>query len=400
VVHSVGQLVTCEPSQGEGPLGILEAAAVASLEGQIVWVGPSSRWEWRVQPLPHAIIIDGAASSVIPGFVDASAHLVWAGSRADEHAARMRGQPYWGGGIMRTVRLTRAAAEDELIEHGRKRMRSFLRHGVTALEAKSGFALTPEGEETLLRANARLAEESEQKLVSTFLGAHVVPDGMRPEEYVSELVDDMIPRLRGLATFCDAWCDPGAFDADQCRRILRKALGLGYQLKLHASQLAPGDGPKVAVELAATSVHHLNFLREGDARMLAEAPIVCVICPGTTVNLKLATEGAARQLAAAGCDLSIATDFNPGTSCTENMCLMIGLACLELGLSPEEALKGATLGGAKALRLQRQLGSIRLGKRCDLNLLDADSYLDIPYRLGVNLVRQTILHGKLAAPAD
>ena len=225
----------------------------------------------------------------------------------------------------------------------------------------------------------------------------MVPDGMRAEEYVRELTENMIPRFRGLAAFCDAWCDPGAFDAAQCRQILRKALGLGYQLKLHASQLAPGEGPSLAVELGVTSVHHLNFLREGDARMLATSPVVCVICPGTTVNLKLTAEGAARQLAAAGCDLAIATDFNPGTSCTENMCLMIGLACLELGLSPEEALKGATVGGAQALRLQRQVGSIRLGKRCDVNLLDAESYLDIPYRLGVNLVRQTILRGKLVA---
>jgi len=397
VVHGVGQLVTCEPSQGEGPLGILEAAAVASLEGQIVWVGPSSRWEWRVQPLPHAVVIDAGGSCVIPGFVDAGAHLVWAGSRADEHAARLRGQPYWGGGIMRTVRLTRGAPEDELAAQGRRRLRGFLRHGVTALEAKTGFALTLEGEEALLRTTARLAEESQQRLVTTFMGAHVVPDGMRAEEYVRELTEDMIPRFRGLAAFCDAWCDPGAFDAAQCRQILRKALGLGYQLKLHASQLAPGEGPSLAVELGVTSVHHLNFLREGDARMLATSPVVCVICPGTTVNLKLAAEGAARQLAAAGCDLAIATDFNPGTSCTENMCLMIGLACLELGLSPEEALKGATVGGAQALRLQRQVGSIRLGKRCDVNLLDAESYLDIPYRLGVNLVRQTILRGKLVA---
>ena len=402
VVHSAGQLVTCEPSQGEGPLGILEAAAVASLDGQIVWVGPSSRWEWRVQPLPHAVVVDAGGSCVIPGFVDASTHLVWAGSRADEHAARMRGQPYWGGGIMRTVRLTRGASELELADLGRKRLRSFLRHGVTALEAKTGFALTPEGEETLLRTTALLAEESEQKLVTTFMGAHVVPEGMRPEEYVSELTEDMIPRFRGLATFCDAWCDPGAFDAAQCRQILRKALGLGYQLKLHASQLAPGEGPAVAVELGATSVHHLNFLRDGDARMLAMSAVVCVICPGTTVNLKLSAEGAARQLASAGCEFAIATDFNPGTSCTENMCLMVGLACLELGLTPEEALKAATLGGAKALRLQRQLGSIRLGKRCDLNLLDAESYLDIPYRLGVNLVRQTVLHGRVVTglPAD
>ena len=208
----------------------------------------------------------------------------------------------------------------------------------------------------------------------------------------------MIPRLRPLAAFCDAWCDPGAFNGAQCRRILNKAHGFGYQLKLHASQLAPGDGPRLAVELGATSVDHLDYLRDGDARMLAESSVVCVVCPGTTTNLRLAGEGSARALAAAGCQLAIATDYNPGTCCSENMCLMIGLACQELGLSPEEAVRGATLGGARALRLQRQCGSIRLGKRCDLLLLDADSYLELPYRLGVNLVEKTICQGQLAAP--
>src|SRR5581483_4425531 len=154
------------------------------------------------------------------------------------------------------------------------------------------------------------------------------------DEYVRELIDRMLPRFRGLAAFCEAWCDPGAFDADQCRRIFRKALGLGYRLKLQASQVAPGEGPRLAVELGATTVEELNYLRDGDARMLAESPVVCVICPSTTLSLQLAAEGAARGLAQAGCQLALATDFNPGTSCSENMCLMIGLACLELGLTP------------------------------------------------------------------
>ncbi len=396
-MQNIGELVTCEPSQGEGPLGRLEKAAVASLHGQIVWVGPSGRWAWRVQPTVDARLIDAGGGCVIPGFVDAQSHLLWAGSRADEHASRLRGQPFWGGGIMRSVRLTRAAPRDELLELGRRRLASFLRHGITALEAKSGYGLTPESEEVLLRSAAQLATETPQRVVSTFMGAHVLPDGMRPEDYMSELTDEMMPRLRGLAVFCDAWCDPGAFEAAQCRRVLRRALGLGYQLRLHASQLAPGDGPRLAAEMAVTGVAHLNYLREGDARALAEASCVCIICPGTTLNLKLAAEGAARTLAAAGCELAIATDFNPGTSASENMCLMIGLACLELGLTPEEALRGATLGGARALRLQRQCGSIRLGKRADLLLLDAYSYLEIPYRLGVNLVRTAVCQGQVAA---
>jgi imidazolonepropionase len=397
VVHGIGQLVTCDPGQGEGPLGILENAAVAALDGQVVWVGPSGRWEWRIDLAEDARVIDAGGACVVPGFVDSHVHLLWAGSRADEHAARLRGQPYWGGGIMRSVRLTRGCTDDELLATGRQRLRSFLRHGVTALEVKTGFGLSVEHEARLLGAAGRLAAESRQRLVVTFMGAHVVPDGVGPAEYVGTLTEEMLPRFRGLAAFCDAWCDPGAFDAASSRRILRRALGLGYQLKLHASEVAPGDGPAIAVEVGATSVDQLNYLREGDARLLAESSVVCVICPGTTVNLGLAGEGAARALAAAGAKLAVASDFNPGTSCSENMCLMIGLACLELGLSPEDALRGATIGGARALRLQRQCGSLRPGKRCDLNILDAETYLEIPYRLGVNLVESTICQGRVAA---
>jgi imidazolonepropionase len=396
VVHNIGQLVTCEPSQGEGILGTLEHAAVASLNGEVVWVGPDGRWPWRVEPAPGSKVIDAQGACVVPGFVDAHCQILWEGSRSDEHAARLRGQPFWGGGIMRTVRLTRAVSEERLVELGRQRLKSFLRHGVTALEVKTGYGLSVDGEEHLLRAAASLAADAPQRLVTTFLGAQVVPDGMPPAEYVSMITDEMLPRIRGQAAFCDAWCDPGAFEGNDVRRILRKALGLGFQLKLHASQLAPGEGPRIATELGVTSVAHLNYLREGDARALADSAVVCVLCPGPTVGLKLAAEGAARALAAAGCEMAVATGYNPGTSTSENMCLMIGLACSEMGLTPEEALRGATLGGARALRLQRQCGSIRLGKRADLLLLDAETYLEIPYRLGVNLVDTVVCQGRVA----
>jgi imidazolonepropionase len=397
VVHSIGQLVTCEPGQGEGPLGILEHAAVAARQGQIVWIGPSARWESRLHLSGGATVVDAEGCCVLPGFVDAHSHLLWKGSRADEYAARVRGQPFSGGGIMRTVRLTRQASEEDLVRSGRRRLRSYLRHGVTALEVKSGYGLELDTEERLLRAARRLAEETPQRLVSTFYGAQMVPEGVPADEYLRELVEDMIPRFRPLASFCDAWCDPGAFTADQCRWILNKARGHGYQVKLHASQLAPGDGPRLAVELNATSADHLDYLRDGDSRVLAGSQVVCVVCPGTTTNLRLVGEGSARALAAAGCQLAVATDFNPGTCCSENMCLMIGLACQELGLTPEEAVRGATVGGARALRLQRQHGSVRLGKRCDLLLLEAESYLEIPYRLGVNLVNRVVCQGRLVA---
>lgn len=398
VIHGIGQLVTCEPTQGQGPLGLQEDAAVAARDGVIVWVGASNRWETRLELAQGAVIVDAGGRCATPGFVDARAQLLWAGCRADELAARARGQPYWGGGIMRSVRSTREASTEAMVEIGRKRLRSFLRHGITALEVKSGFGLDLPTEERMLQVATLLTSETPQRLVSAFFGAHVVPEGREAQEYVRELTEVMIPRLRPLAVFCDAWCDPGAFEAGQCRTVLRKAYGLGYQLKLRASQLAPGEGPRLAVELGVSSVDQLNYLGDTDARMLAESAVVCVLCPGTTANLKLAGEGSARALAAAGCQMAIATDYNPGTSCSENMCLMIGLACQELGLSIEEALRAATLGGARALRLQRHCGSVRQGKRCDLLLLDAESYLEIPYRLGVNLVEVPICQGRVISP--
>ena len=396
VVHSIGQLVTSEAGQGEGPLGLLEQAAVASRNGQIVWVGPTGRWSRRVRVSDGSPVIDARGGCVVPGFVDSHVHLLWAGSRADEHAARMRGQPYPDGGIMRTVRLTRAATQEELVERGRMRLASFLRHGVTTVEAKSGYGLTAEAEETLLRASGQLAAEGTQQVVTTFLGAHVVPDERDGPSYLDEVCEVMLPRFRRLAAFCDVWSDPGAFNSEQVRRVLTAAAEQGYMLKVHAAQLAPGDGVRLAVELGAASADHLHYLREGDARLLANSSVVSVICPGTCVNLHMAAEGSARMLAAAGARIAIASDFNPGTNCSENMCLMIGLACLELGLTPEEALLGATIGGARALRVHRRCGSIRLGKRCDLALLDAETYLEIPYRLGVNLVSSTVCSGRVA----
>ncbi len=395
VVHGIGQLVTCEPTQGEGALGILESAAVAARNGEIVWVGPSGRWQWRLELTDNAQVIDAQGRCVLPGFVDARANLLWTGSRADEHAARLRGQPFWGGGILRSVRLTRGVDEEELMAIGRRRLQSYLRHGVTAVEARSGYGLTTETEELLLRVGQRLDEESPARVVPTFMGLHVVPDGHTAESYLQLVNEEMLPRFRAFSHFFEAWCDPGAFTAEQCRRMLRRAMGLGYQLKLQAAQVSPGDGPRLAIELLATTVEQVNYLRDGDARALAESSVVCVICPTSTLNLRLASEGSARALAAAGCQLAVATDYNPGTACSENMCLMIGIACLELGLSPEEAVRGATLGGARALRLQRQCGSVRMGKRCDLLLLDAESYLEIPYRLGVNLVETTICQGQV-----
>lgn len=397
VIHDIGQLVTCEAGQGEGPLGVLEHAAVAARGGQIAWIGSSTRWQNRLELTQGAQLVDAEGRCAVPGFVDAQAHLLWSGSRADEFAARVRGQPYWGGGIMRTVRATRSCSEEDLLELGRRRLRSFLRHGVTSLEAKSGFGLDLESEERLLKVATLLAAESRQRVVTTFFGAHIVPEDSTAEDYLSELVEVMLPRFRPLAGFCSAWCDPGAFDETQCRQVLQRAKSLGYQLKLRASQLAPGDGPRLAVELGTTAVEHLNYLRDGDARLLAQSSTVCVLCPATTTHLRLAGEGSARALAAAGCQLAVATDYNPGTSCSENMCLMIGLACQELGLSPEEALRGATLAGARALGLQRQAGSVRLGKRCDLLLLEAESYLEIPYRLGVNLVETVICQGRVVS---
>ena len=345
-----------------------------------------------------AVVVDVEGAAVLPGFVDAHAHLVWAGERAAEYGARLAGATYLevqeaGGGINSTVRATRAATEEQLAALAARRLDSFLRHGTTTLEAKTGYGLTLEDERKSLAA-AKVAHPVRR--VHTALAAHLTPEEYagRDDEYIALVCDQILPALAGQAEFVDVFCDEGAFTVAQSRRVLEAGRALGYRLKIHAEELAHTGGTALAAELGAVSADHLIHITGEDIAALQAAGTVAVLLPGTSYTLHT-TYAPAKELLAAGVTVALATDFNPGSCYCENLQMAISLACQEQRLTPAEALRAATMGGAAALGLQHEAGSVEPGKRCDLLVLDAASHQELPYHWGVNLVSGVIAAGEV-----
>lgn len=409
VVTNTSQLVTVADGDvdgAQGPLRVVPDGALVARDGRIAWVGPRAA-------LPSALAegaetLDAGGRLVIPGFVDAHTHPIFAGLRAEEFCARALGQPYQellargDAGIMSTVRATRAATEDELLDLARARAASFLRHGATTIEAKTGYGLSPEAEEKSLRVLERLRAETPLGLVPTYLGAHLVPAEYHhdPEAYVRLLLDEMLPRAAGRVEFCDVFCDQGAFTVEQSRRILRRAMELGMPPRLHADELADVGAAVLAGELGAASADHLVYVDDRGMEAMARAGTVATLLPGTTFSLASDHYAPARRMIEHGITLALATDCNPGTCYTENMAMVITLAVLKLKLTAEEALRAATLGGACSLRRQQEIGSLEVGKRCDLAVLDARTYQEIPYHFGVNLARAVVVGGDVIFRED
>ncbi|HEX9711714.1 MAG TPA: imidazolonepropionase [Actinomycetota bacterium] len=393
VLRGAGRLVTCNPVAGEGLLGVVERGALVASEGRVVWVGPERDLP-ELAPAPDCAEVDAGGRAVLPGLVDAHTHLVFAGDRAEEFAARLRGEPYTGGGIGSTVAATRAATDDELRALARTRLDVFAAHGVTTVEAKSGYGLTPEDERRLLRIAATL--EHPVEVVRTFLGAHVVPESYAddPDGYVDLVCDGMLPEVGNLAEFCDVWCDPAAFTPEQTRRILRAARTQGLGLKVHAEQLARTGGAQVAAEFGAVSADHLEHATEEDALALARSRTVAVLLPGA--SLATGKFAPARMLLEHGVRVALSTDLNPGSSFTENLQLMVQLACAHLRMSPDEAILGVTRNAAAALSREGRVGSLEPGAACDLVVLEAEHEVQLAYHYGVNLVRLVIKAGREA----
>ena len=373
-------------------LGVIEGGAVAAAAGEIVWVGPAAELRHNVEVADDAVAIDAEDRAVLPGLVDCHTHLVFAGERSAEFAARLRGAPYETGGVRTTVAATRAATDDELVDLARARLDRFAAHGVTTVEAKSGYGLTPENERRLLRIAGGLDHAVE--VVPTFMGAHVVPDAFDDESdrYVALVCEEMIPALGDLASFVDVWCDRGAFDLKQTRRVLGDARAAGYGVKVHAEQLGHTGASTLAASLGATSADHLEHATWDDAEAMAEAGMIGVMLPGAS----LMTGGPfapARMLIGRGVRVALSTDFNPGTSYSENLQLMIPLGCLHLALTPEEAVLGVTRHAAAAIGRERDLGSLQPGAAADLVVLAADTELDLAYHYGVNLAARVFKRG-------
>jgi imidazolonepropionase len=382
-------LVTCAPVLGEGPLGVIERGALAAYGGRITWVGPEADLRDAVEPAPGATEIDAGGRAVLPGLVECHTHLVFAGDRSAEFAARLAGQPYEAGGVRTTVAATRAASDDELRAFAMERLDRFASFGVTTVEAKSGYGLSPEHELRLLRVAASLRHPVE--VVRTFMGAHVVPPEHDEQAYAEMLVE-MMPTIGNLAEFCDVWIDRGAFGVGSARDILRAAHQAGLGLKVHAEQLEHSGGAVLAASFGAVSADHLEHATEQDADALAAANTVGVLLPGASM-MTASPFAPARMLIERGVRVALSTDFNPGTSYSENLQLVIALACSQLHMSVPEAILGVTRHAAAALSREGIVGSLEPRAHANLVILEGISELDLAYHYGVNLVNRTISGG-------
>jgi imidazolonepropionase len=346
---------------------------------------------------------DASGMVVMPGFVDSHTHMVFAGDRAAEFGLRSRGATYQeiaegGGGILNTVRQVRSATKKELKRAASRRLAGMLRHGTTTVEIKSGYGLDPSSETKMLEAINELAHEEMTTIVSTFIGAHAVPPEFagRHSDYVDLVIGTMIPYVgqKKLARFCDVFCDYGYFSIEDAARILRAARKWGMELKLHADELASLGGARLAAELGAVSVDHLEHVPPSDIDALAASETVATVLPGVSFNLNHGY-APARMMIDRGVSVAIASDFNPGSCMSYSMPLMMTIACTQMRLTPEEAITACTLNGAAALGMSDTVGSIEVGKRADMIVLDVPEYTHLAYHFGTNHVLHTVKNGIL-----
>ena len=381
-ITNIGSLVTNDPQVGTGLLGEIENAAVVIDNGKISWVGNAK----DVQATDESI--DAQGMSVIPGFVDSHAHLLFAGDRSKEFEARMNGEKYSAGGIKSTVEKTRAATDQELENNFLSLQSEMIRFGITTFESKSGYGLSVKDEARSLAIAAKHTPET------TFLGAHVVPadHAGKADEYVALVTGEMLDAALPHSKWIDVFCDVGAFDVDQSREILQSGIAKGLAPRIHANQLALGGGVQLAVELDCASADHCTHLSDKDIEALAGSNTVATLLPGAEFSTR-ASYPDAKKLFEAGVTVALATDCNPGSSFTTSMAFCIAVAIRDMGFSPEQALWSATMGGAKALR-RKDVGGVSVGTSADLVLLSAPSFRHLGYRPGVDQVSRVIKNGQ------
>jgi len=385
LITNIAELVTNDPSLGDGtPLGIVRDAALVMESEKVVWVG-------RAGEAPSTDrLVDAGGRAVVPGFVDSHTHLVFAGDRSAEFAARMAGEPYTGGGIATTVAATRAASDNELHDGAARRLREMHASGTTTVEIKSGYGLDVETEGRILRIAREFTSET------TYLGAHVVPPEFTHDRsaYVALVCGEMLDACAPFSRWVDVFCDRGAFDADETSAVLSAGTAVGLMARLHGNQLDFGPGAQLAAEFGAASLDHCTYLNDDDVDALASARVVATLLPGVEFSTRSPYPDA-RRLLDAGVTVALATDCNPGSAYVTSMPLMIALAVREMAMTPAEALRAATVGAARALR-RDDIGSLAPGMRADVVMLEAPSHLHLAYRPGTPLVAQTWVGGSAA----
>jgi imidazolonepropionase len=410
LITGASQLLTV---RGRGPrrgkalseLGIVKNGAVLIRDGVIAAVGTRA----KVEAVPEARAaekLDVGGRVVLPGFVDSHTHLIHAASRAEEYELKIAGASYEqiarkGGGILNSVKKLRAATSDALKTRAHAALRDFAAHGTTTVEAKSGYGLDVASELKILRLHKELAAEERLEIVSTFLGAHVVPAEYRnkpggTEQYIALLTEKLIPEVAAekLAEFCDVFCDRGAFSRKESKRILEAGKKSGMAPRVHGEQLTRTGATQLAVQVGAASCDHLEQVNKADIKALAKSDTVATLLPGCDFHLGLKKYAPARELIDADAIVALATDYNPGTSPTVSMPMILSLACSQLRMSPAEAIVAATINAARSLRRDNTIGSLEAGKQADIAVFEVDDYREIPYYFGVNTCWMTLKKGR------
>jgi imidazolonepropionase len=391
------------PDQGE--ILRIRQPAVRAEDGVLVFVGTEANYRREYGDRPADVTVDATGKTLLPGLVDAHTHPVWVGDRGEEIGRRLAGESYSaiagsGGGILATVRATRAASDAELTAAARRRLRAMLAHGTTTVEAKSGYGLTAFDELRSLRILRNLDGPDLPRIVPTLLAAHEIPPEFRDrrEEWVRIVADELVPAVarEKLARFCDVFCEEGVFTLDESRRILEAARREGLGRRIHADELARSGGTRLAAELQAASADHLLFAGDAEIAALAGSGTIAVILPGTAWWMR-SRRAPARAIISAGVPVAVASDANPGTCYTESLAAVAAHACLDSRLSVEETLTGMTLNAAASLGLAAEVGTLEAGKSADVLVLDAPDDRHLVYHWGINLMSTVVLRGRVAA---
>ncbi|KRF43838.1 imidazolonepropionase [Paenibacillus sp. Soil787] len=410
LIHNIGTLITMqgtqEPRRGDemSEVAAVRRGAVAITDGIIVAAGSEDEVLAQIGERPVTSKYDAEGKLVTPGLIDPHTHLVHGGSRENELALKLKGASYLeilaqGGGILSTVRSTRQASEDELYVKAKKSLDTMLSYGVTTAEAKSGYGLTLEDELKQLRVTRKLNQEHPVDLVSTFMGAHMVPEEYkgRSQEFVQLLIEEMLPEVKrqGLAEFCDVFCEHGVFSVEESEQILLAAKAMGFGLKIHADEIEPMGGAQLAGKLGCTSAEHLIAASDEGLEAMQSAGVIAVCLPATSFNLRLKHHARARKMIEIGLPVALSTDYNPGSSPTESIQLVMTLGYLNLGMSPEEVLTAVTINAAHAIGKAATIGSLEAGKQADLVIFNADNLAYLPYHFGINHVHSVFKQGKM-----